>query len=400
MKCANCGYENLSDMRFCGQCGTQLGQVCDTCGFTNPPDHRFCGQCGTQLFQEAISEERITPAAQPPAPVPPVQVPELSAVAPIQLAGKRRLASVIFVDVANSTDLLERIGTEFIVPMRTRSGNLSGLLILGPKLSGQPYSIEDKELIHTICNQMSTNLENARLFAASQQEVDERKRAEEELKQSHEQLRNLSAHIESMREAERTSIAREFHDELGQSLTALNMDLAWLNKRMPEQQEALIKKTQEMSKLISTTIQTVKRISTELRPGVLDDLGLIAAIEWQAQEFQGRTQIKCELTTEGEDIDLDRDLATTVFRIFQEAITNVARHANATVVKVNLKKEKGQLVLQVQDNGDGITKKQIAHPKSFGLIGMRERARLWNGNIKINGISGKGTTITAIIPLK
>ena len=169
---------------------------------------------------------------------------------------------------------------------------------------------------------------------------------------------------------------------------------------MPEQQEALIKKTQEMSKLISTTIQTVKRISTELRPGVLDDLGLIAAIEWQAQEFQGRTQIKCELTTEGEDIDLDRDLATTVFRIFQEAITNVARHANATVVKVNLKKEKGQLVLQVQDNGDGITKKQIAHPKSFGLIGMRERARLWNGNIEINGISGKGTTITAIIPLK
>jgi len=424
---------------------------------------------------------------------------------------------------------LQQLHTKYITKLKTPTGQLSGLLILGPKLSDQPYTIEDKELIHTICNQMSTNLENARLYAASQQEVaerkrteealreskelfektfnsqqdaifildaknppnimacnlaavgmfgytsqevlgrttaflhldeaalqkfqeylypaienhgffhlpefkmkkkdgtvfptehnvadlkdkggkrigwvslihdiTERKRAEEELKQSHEQLRNLSAHIESMREAERTSVAREVHDELGQALTALKMDLSWLNKRLPEEQEALIRKTIEMSRLIGTTIQTVKRISTELRPGVLDDLGLLAAIEWQAQEFQERTRIKCKLTAEGEDINLDRDLATAVFRILQEALTNVARHANATRVEVSLKKGDGQLMLQVRDNGKGITKKQIAHPKSFGLIGMRERVHSWNGSVKIDGISGKGTIVTVSIPL-
>ncbi len=295
---------------------------------------------------------------------------------------------------------LERIGAEFIVPMRTHIGSLSGLLILGAKRSGQPYTIEDKELINTICHQMSTNLENARLYEASQREVAERKRAEEKLRQSHEQLRNLSAHIESMRETERTSIAREVHDELGQALTAIKMDLSWLNKRLPEEQEVIIKKTREMLRLIDTTIQTVKRISTDLRPGILDDLGLVAAMEWQVQEFQERTSIKCALTADGENMNLDRKLATAVFRILQEALTNVARHADAARVTVSLKRRDGQLVLQVIDNGKGITEKQIANPRSFGLIGMRERARSWNGSVKINGISDKGTTVTVSIPLK
>jgi len=229
--------------------------------------------------------------------------------------------------------------------------------------------------------------------------ITERKRAEEELRHSHEQLRNLSAHIESLREAERTSIAREIHDELGQALTALKMDLSWLNKRLPNEQRALIEKIGEMSSYIGKTIQTVKRVSTELRPGVLDDLGLMAAVEWQVQEFQERTRIKCDFTTEGEDLNLDRDLATGVFRILQEALTNVARHANATKVKVRLNERDGQLLLQVRDNGNGIKEKQITHPKSFGLIGMRERARSWNGSVKIDGISGKGTTVTVSIPL-
>jgi signal transduction histidine kinase len=294
---------------------------------------------------------------------------------------------------------LEQMEAKLYVPIQTNPRQLSGMLILGQKLSQQSYSSEDKQLLTALSSQMAVALENARLYNKSQQEVRERKRMEEELWQSQEQLRNLSVHIESLREAERTSIAREIHDELGQALTALKMDLSWLNKRLPEGQEALIKKTGEISSYIGNTIQTVKRISTELRPGVLDDLGLMAAVEWQVQQFQERSQIKCELTNEREDINLDRDLATGIFRILQETLTNVTRHANATEVKVNLKERDGQLVLQVSDNGKGITKKQIAHPKSFGLIGMRERARSWNGSVKIYGISGKGTKVTVSIPL-
>ncbi len=231
------------------------------------------------------------------------------------------------------------------------------------------------------------------------EDITERRQAGEELEKSRQQLRNLSTHIELTREKERTNIAREIHDELGQTLTALKIDLSWLNKRLPKEQEAQIKKTVEMSNLIDTTIQMVKRISTELRPGVLDDLGLTAAIEWQAQEFQERTGINCEAIIKAGDIDIDREMATVVFRIFQEALTNVARHANATRVRVSLKESARQLVLQVRDNGKGITEQQIVHPTSLGLMGIRERVRSWNGSVKINGIPGRGTTIKISIPL-
>ena len=223
-------------------------------------------------------------------------------------------------------------------------------------------------------------------------EID-RKRAEEELGKSREELRNLSAYLQSAREQDRTSIAREIHDDLGQTLTALKMDLSWLGKRLPGDQKSLIDKTESMSKLIDTTIQTVQRLSARLRPGLLDDLGLAAAIEWQAKEFENRTGIKCELTLGFDDVLLDRDLSTAIFRIFQETLTNVARHANATSVKISLKEEPGKLVLEVTDNGKGITEKQISDPKSFGLIGMRERVRIFKGEVKISGIGGEGTTV-------
>jgi PAS domain S-box-containing protein len=230
-------------------------------------------------------------------------------------------------------------------------------------------------------------------------DITERKKAEEELRRSQEQLRNLSEHLQRAREEEREGIAREIHDELGQVLTALKMDLSWLGKRLPFDKESLHEKVEAMSKLIDTTAQTVKRISTQLRPGLLDDLGLVPAIEWQAQQFQERTQIPCELELETDDIVLDRELVTAFFRIFQEALTNVARHADATLVKVTLKSKDGKLLLRVSDNGRGITKQQISHPKSFGLLGMRERARFWRGAFKVSGVQGKGTTVTASIPL-
>ncbi|MEW6418584.1 MAG: response regulator [Nitrospirota bacterium] len=227
----------------------------------------------------------------------------------------------------------------------------------------------------------------------------ERKRAEDELKSSREQLRNLSAHLQTVREEEGKHIAREIHDELGQALTALKMDASLLINKLPNDQKQLIEKTKSMSKLIDATIQTVQRILTELRPGLLDDLGLLAAIEWQAEEFQKRTGIKCEVTLEPDEIIIDQDRSTAIFRIFQEALTNVSRHANATTVKVNLKKKAEKLILKVKDDGRGITEKQISDPKSLGLIGIRERVHLFGGEFKISGIRDKGTAVTVGIPL-
>jgi PAS domain S-box-containing protein len=229
-------------------------------------------------------------------------------------------------------------------------------------------------------------------------DITERKQAEEELRSSREQLRALSAHLQSIREEERALIAREIHDELGQELTGLKMDLSWLIKRLPGDQEILVKKTESMSKLVDNTIQSVRRISTKLRPGVLDDLGLTAAIEWQAQDFQNRTGIECEFNSNLREVDLDRDRSTTVFRILQETLTNVARHASATRVNICLKEEEATLVLIVEDNGRGITKSEIFDPKSFGLLGMRERALVFGGEVEIRGTAGRGTTVTLKIP--
>jgi signal transduction histidine kinase len=230
-------------------------------------------------------------------------------------------------------------------------------------------------------------------------DITEQKQAEEEIRSSREQLRNLVARLQSAREEERRLIAREIHDELGQTLTVLKMDLFWLAKRMPKDQRPFHEKTKSMSKLIDKTIQRIKKISAELRPGLLDYLGLPAAIEWEAEEFQNRTGIKCEVNIDSEDIIMEQDHSTAIFRIFQETLANVARHANAKRIKVSLKEKAGKLELRVRDNGKGITEKQISDPKSFGLIGMRERAQFLGGEVKIMGVQDKGTTITTTVPL-
>jgi len=230
-------------------------------------------------------------------------------------------------------------------------------------------------------------------------DITKRKRAEEELKSSREQLRDLSVYLLTVREEERTRIARQIHDELGQILTASKMDLSWLGKRLPKEQKSLLEKTKSMSKLIDIAIYTAQSISAELRPRILDDLGLAATIEWLAEEFQKRTGIECEVALDPEDIILDQERSTTVFRILQLTLTNVARHAKATKVKVSLKEKAGKLLLEVRDNGKGITKKQISDPKSFGLMGIRERVHFWEGEVNIRGVQDKGTTVTVSIPL-
>ena len=231
------------------------------------------------------------------------------------------------------------------------------------------------------------------------QDITGRKRAEEELKTSHAQLRNLAAHLEAIREEERTRIAREIHDELGQTLTALKMDISWLKKRCAQDQTTFLEKIKTMETLLDATIKVIKRLATELRPGLLDDLGLSAAIAWQAGEFQQRTGIQCDVLIDPEEIIVKQDLSTAVFRIFQEALTNVARHAQATHVHVLLSKEGDRLFLEVRDNGQGITAAQIANPKSFGLLGIRERAQFLGGQVTFQGIPNQGTTVTVTIPL-
>ena len=212
-------------------------------------------------------------------------------------------------------------------------------------------------------------------------------------------MRELSRFLESVREDERTKLAREMHDELGQTLTALKIDLSWLARRLPQEQESLLEKTESMDELIDGAIQTVKRIATELRPGVLDDLGLADAIEWQTQEFGKRTDITFRFSASPEQVIVDRDRSTAIFRICQEALTNVVRHADATRVSVSLKKGPGRVSLRIRDNGKGIEESQILDPRAFGLLGMRERARVWGGEVTISGAPGKGTLVAVSIPL-
>ena len=234
--------------------------------------------------------------------------------------------------------------------------------------------------------------------ASLEREIADRLSNEDEFQRSTEQLRELSARLQSVREEERTLLARAVHDELGQALTGLKMDVAWLQNHLDQGQPALLEKTQAMSDLTDVIVQAVRRIATELRPGILD-LSLVATIEWQLQEFQTRSGIRGKLISTPEETTLDSDGATTVFRIFQEILTNVARHAQATEVNVFMEETPTFLSLQVQDNGRGITESEIHSPKSIGLLGMQERARLRAGEIDFQGTPGQGTTVTVRLPL-
>ena len=232
------------------------------------------------------------------------------------------------------------------------------------------------------------------------EDVTERKQAEEELKRSSVQLRNLSNRLQSLREEERTLIAREIHDELGQQLSALQIDLTWLEDQVPAKKRSIRTRIRSMEGLVDTIIRSVQRIATELRPSLLDDLGLSAAIEWQAKEFQKRTGIECRVLLNREDIKATRDRSTAIFRTFQETLTNVLRHAQATRVEVRLADEKHHLVLEVRDNGRGIPDSRIDSPKSLGLVGIRERVNALKGSVRISGAPGRGTTVRVELPLR
>lgn len=205
----------------------------------------------------------------------------------------------------------------------------------------------------------------------------ERKRAEEEIMRSQKQLRDLYHRLELVREEERTRMAREIHDELAQTLTALKLEISLLDKKLKKNDPTLRSCTQMMLEVLNTTIQAGKKLVMDLRPPLLDDFGLPEAIEWQAIEFEMRTGIQCDIDFGKNYLVLDKDRSTTLFRIFQETLTNVTRHAKADKINISLTESNGDVTLQIRDNGIGISKKQISNLRSLGLLGIRERALVW-----------------------
>lgn len=228
--------------------------------------------------------------------------------------------------------------------------------------------------------------------------IKERRKTEEELRGSLERLRNLSAHLQTVREKERAAIAREIHDELGQQLATIQLDIALLEDGLREDQPLLIEKVRSMTLFIEGTIKTIQRISSDLRPAMLDDLGLAEAMEWRAKDFEKRTGIPCEIAISINTKVIDHEVSTAVFRIFQETLTNVLRHSNASKVEASLVEKKRNVQLVIRDNGQGVTREQVNSPHSIGLVGMRERAGILGGRAKIFGSSRKGTVVVVRIP--
>lgn len=228
--------------------------------------------------------------------------------------------------------------------------------------------------------------------------------ASEEIRTSREELRQLTEYQQTLRESEQKRIALEIHDELGGALTGLKMDAHFISRSIQESvtindRDLILKSVDDLSYRIDKTIGTVRRIASELRPSILDDFGLIAASEWQAREFQRTSEIKCSFSSDVEDLDLGPDANTAVFRILQEALTNVVRHASASSVSVALSKLPDEVTMTVVDDGKGIDQTIISGGRSLGLIGMRERCRLIGGHLEILDRPSGGTMVELKIPL-
>jgi signal transduction histidine kinase len=226
---------------------------------------------------------------------------------------------------------------------------------------------------------------------------------EEQIRRSHEQLRALAGRLQAAREEERIRISREMHDGLGEMLAGIELGLAWMRsllepRRQRLDRRQLLEQIDKLDKMAAATSDRVRKLCTELRPSVLDDLGLVPALEWQAREFEARTHIRCELKLPVANLEAGRDQATALFRIFQEILTNVARHSAASKVLVKLQASGSSFRLEVQDNGKGIRPEEIADSKSLGLLGMRERASLIGGSVEISGVPGRGTLAAVRIP--
>jgi len=225
--------------------------------------------------------------------------------------------------------------------------------------------------------------------------------AEKEMQELNKQLRSLTAHVQNVREEEQARIAREIHDELGQMLTAIKMDIASADKKMERSVPDAKNHLSDAMSLVDNIIKSVRKIASELRPGILDDLGLEAALDWQSQEFERHNpDIKCLFYSSVQDVQIEKNIATGLYRIYQESLTNIARHAGATKVKAELTHIDDQLILTVADNGNGFNYEEVKNKKTLGLVGMKERALIIKGELTADSVPGKGTTITITVPLK
>ncbi len=258
---------------------------------------------------------------------------------------------------------------------------------------------KDGSIVKVIILSNEITFENSKAFLVMANDVTDKLEAEEKLEKSKEAFRELAAHLETIRERERTHMAREIHDELGQQLTGLKMDISWINKKVKSDDKAVQAKMSDTLELIDKTVITVRRIATQLRPSILDDLGLISAMDWQSEEFQKRSEIKSTFIANVTHVSVSPDIATGIFRIYQECLTNVSRHAKATEVLASLNIENNTLTLTIEDNGIGFKEADIVNKKTLGLLGMKERVALVKGTYQINGNNGNGTSVIISVPL-
>jgi len=296
-----------------------------------------------------------------------------------------------------------------LIPERLRAGHRSHIerfgrtgttsrrmgdrtVLVGLRANGEEFPLEAS---------ISQHSEDGRkLFTVILRDITERAQAEEALRRSKDELRELASAANSLREQEKSRVARELHDELAQALTALKMDVNWVREHIPPGDAPVVRKLAEVESLLDSTVAATRRISADLRPLMLDDLGLIPAAEWLVQKFTERTGIPCELDIAAPDLELDDPHASAVFRILQESLTNAARHAQASRVEVKIDRSDGAVALTVRDDGRGFSPEQPRKPGSYGLLGLRERAFLLGGEVRIVSEHGGGTTIEVRIPLQ
>lgn len=261
------------------------------------------------------------------------------------------------------------------------------------------HRAKDKRLIPAEVSSHLFTYDNRLTVLSIARDITDRKEAEDKLKRSSAMLRDLASHLQSIREEERSLIAREIHDELGQVLTVLKIRITLLANKLRKDQQELKEKITGISAMIDDSVELIQSITSKLRPNILDELGLIPAIEWQTLELRKATGKIFSLSLPPEDIKLDMGKSTVIFRIFQEAVTNVIRHASASRIYISLSRNAERLILEIRDNGTGISTEQVKNPKSFGIIGMKERALAAGGEVTIEGIPMKGTIVKVEIPM-